>query len=50
MPDGKATNWKTIIPEKFSHWCEGSEPHVMLASLQRDWKSPGNLTLKTSGI
>ena len=49
LPDGKPTNWKTIIPEKFSHCCEGSEPHVVLASLQRNWESPGNLTLRISG-
>ena len=39
--------------KKFSHCCEGSEPHVRLPSLgiwQRVWEFPGNLTLKTSGI
>ena len=33
--------------------CEGLEPHVRLHSLgtqQRDWKSPGNLTMKVNGI
>ena len=39
--------------KKFSHCCEGSQPHVRLPSLgiwQRVWEFPGNLTLKTSGI
>ena len=38
---------------KFSHFCEGSEPYIRLPSLgiwQRDWDSPGNLTLESSGI
>ena len=39
------TNWRTTtIPKKFSHCCEGSEPHARLPSLgiqQRDWVSPG---------
>ena len=46
------TNWRTI-PMKFSHCCEGSEPHIRLPSLsiqKRDWESPGNLTLKASRI
>ena len=36
------TVWRTIIPKKFLHYCEGSEPHVRLPNLgiwQRDWES-----------
>ena len=47
------TKWRTMVPKKFSHCCEDSEPHVTLPSLgtqQRDWESPGNLTLKHSGM
>ena len=51
-PSGWRTNWRTIIlPEKFSHCYEGSRLHIRLCSLgvwQRDWESPGNLTLKVS--
>jgi len=46
-------NCRTIIPKMFSHCCEGSEPHVRLPSLeiqQMDYKYPGYLTLKPSGI
>ena len=42
-----------IIPKKFSHSCKGSRPHIRLPSLgiwQRDWESPGKLTLKYSRI
>ena len=44
---------KDTPSKKFSHCCEGSEPHIMPPSLgnwQRDWESPGNLTLQSSGI
>ena len=47
------TDWRTIIPKKFSYFCEGSEPHVRPSSLgiqQRDWESPGNLVSIASGI
>ena len=50
---GRPPNWRIIIPKKFSHFCEGSEPHTRLPSLgiqKRAWEFPGNLTLKTSGI
>ena len=50
---GQPTNWRTIIPKKFSHCCEDSEPHIRLSSLriqERDWDSPRNLTLKASRI
>ena len=36
-----------------SHSCEGSKPHVRLPSQgiwQRDWESPGNLTVKASRL
>ena len=47
------TNWRTITSKMFSHSCEGSKPHVRLPSLgswQRDWESPGNLTVKASRL
>ena len=37
---GWPTDWRIVISKKFSHYCEGSEPHVRLSSLgiqQRDW-------------
>ena len=45
--------WRTIMPKKFSHYHEGSELRLKLPRLgiwQRDWESPGNLTLKGRGI
>ena len=30
---GQPTNWKPVVPKKFSLCCEGSEPHVRLPSL-----------------
>ena len=50
---GWLTNWRTMISTKFSHCCEDSEPHIRLPSLriqERNWESPGNLTLKASRI
>ena len=51
---GQPTNWKTIIPQKFSHWSERSEPHVRFPSClgvwQREESLPENLALKTSRI
>ena len=47
------TYWRTVIPKKFSHYCGCSRPHIRFPNLgiqQRDWKSPGNLTLEVSGI
>ena len=47
------TNWRTIIPNKFLRCWVGSKPRIRLPNLgiqQRDWESPGNLTLKDSGI
>ena len=37
---------------RFSHCCKSSKPHNRLSNLelwQRDWESPGNLTLKVRG-
>jgi len=53
LPGGQLTNWRTIIPKKFLHCCEGSRPHIRLPSLEiwpSDWEFPGNLTFKASGI
>ena len=54
IPAGvQPTNWKMIIPKKFSNCCKGSRPDIRLLSLeilQRDWESTGNLTLKDSEI
>jgi len=53
LPGGWSTNWRTMISEKFSHCCESSRPPNRLLNLgiwQRDWESPGNLTLNVSGI
>ena len=47
------TNWKTIIPKKFSYFCENSRAHNRFPNLgiwHRVWEPPGNLTLKASGI
>ena len=30
---GQPTNWKLVVPKKFSLRCEGSEPHVRLPSM-----------------
>ena len=57
-PNPTPAGWVTqtreqLILKKFSHCCKGSEPQIRLPSLgiqQRDWQSPGNLTLQTSGI
>ena len=53
VPGKQATNWRTIISKKFSHYCERSRAHNRFPNLgiqQRDRESPGNLTLKVSGI
>ena len=35
IPTGLATHsWRTIIPKKFSHCCEGLEPHIRLPNLE----------------
>ena len=52
-PSGQSTNWRTIIPKKFSHCFESSRPHSRLPNLgiqQRDWEFPGNFTLKVIRI
>ena len=41
------------IPQKYTHWSEGSEPHVRLPNLgvqQREEEILENQTLKASGI
>ena len=46
---GWPTNSRTIRPKKFSHCCEGLEPHIRLPNLrtwQRAWESSGKMTLK----
>ena len=53
---GQPKNWRTIMPTLIQHntqCCEGPEPHVTLFSLgiqSRQRESPGNLTLRASGI
>ena len=47
------TNWRTIIPKRFSHCHESSRIHNRFPNLriwQRDWEIPGNLTLKARRI
>ena len=47
------TNWRTIIPKKFSHCCKNSRAHNRFPNLgiwQRYQEPQGNLTLKPSGI
>ena len=34
LPCGKFINWKIIIPQKFSHRSESSEPQIRLPSLE----------------
>ena len=50
---GWLTNWRTLIPQKSTHWIEVFEPHVRLPSLgvrQREEEFLENQTLKVSGI
>ena len=50
---GWLTNWRTIIPQKSTHWSEDSEPHVRLPNLgvwQREEEFLENQTLKASDI
>ena len=47
------TNWRTIIPKKFSHCYKSFRAHNRFPNLwiwQRDWEPPGNLTMKARGI
>ena len=49
---GWLTNWKTLIPQKSTHWSEGTESHVRLLNLgvwQREEEFLENQTLKASG-
>ena len=53
MSGGSPTNWKIIIPQKFSNRSESSEPHGGLLSQglwQWEEKTPENLSLKVSGV
>ena len=50
---GWLTNWRTLIPQKSTHWSEGSEPHVRLPNLgvwQLEEEFLENQTVKASGI
>ena len=47
------TNWRTIIPKKFSNCRKSSRAHNRFSNLgiwQRGWEPPGNLTLEANGI
>ena len=47
------TNGRTLIPQKSTHWSEGSEPHIRLTNLgdwQQEEEIQKNQTLKTSEI
>ena len=49
----RPTNRRTIIPKEFLHFCKSSRAHNRFPKLeiwQRDSQSPGNMTLKASGI
>ena len=49
----RPTNWRTIIPQKFSHCYKSSRTHNGFPNQgiqQRDWEAPRNLTLEASGI
>ena len=53
LPGGQPTNWKIIIPEKFSLRIESPEPLTRLPSLgvwQREEEPPENLALKGHGV
>ena len=46
------TDWRTLKPQKSTHWSEGSEPHVRLSNLgvwQWEEEVLENQTLKPSG-
>ena len=46
-----AANWRLIIPQKFTHWSEGFEPHIRLPNLgfwQWEEEFPEIQTLKPS--
>ena len=51
---GRVTqNWRTLIPQKSTHWSEGSEPHDRLPNLGvQQWEEEflENQTSKSSGI
>ena len=50
---GDSRTGEHLIPQKSTHWSEGSEPHVRLPNLgvqQREEEFPEDQTLKASGI
>ena len=50
---GWLTDWRTLIPQKSTHWSEGSEPHVRLPNLgvwQWEEEFLEKQTSKASGI
>ena len=52
-PSRQPTNWRAIIPKKFSYCCASSRACNRFPNLgiqQRGWEPPGNLTLKANGI
>ena len=46
------TDWRTAVPKKFSHCCKSFKTTIDFPTWgwQRNRESPGNLTLKASGI
>ena len=53
MLGGRLTNWRTLIPQKSTHWSKGYEPHVRLHNLGvQQWEEEflENQTLEASGI
>ena len=47
------TNWRIVIPKKFSHCSKSSRAQNRFPNLriqQQDWEPPANLTVKASGI
>ena len=38
------TNWRTILPKKFLHYCKSSRAHNRFPNLRKDWEAPGKQT------
>ena len=52
-PGGWPTDWRTIIPKKFSHYCKHSRLHIRLHNLgvrQRDREFPGIWLWRAAGF